>query len=86
MVKQFGRNGFLIGPNNDLLISMVSNAPENDNFRTNTLENPLYIGKATFIHMNAEILTHLGNRIVEKPAGFVYNSLNQDIMDLVPKI
>lgn len=54
--------------------------------RTSTLSNPRYIGKVTFIHLNAEILKHLGDRIVERPAGFSFNPAKDDIMNLVPMV
>lgn len=53
---------------------------------TSTLVNPLYIGKVTFIHLNADVLKHLGDRIVERPANFSFNSVKDDIMNLVPMV
>lgn len=53
---------------------------------TSTLSNPLYIGKVTFIHIKADVLKHLGDRIVERPANFSFNSAKDDIMNLVPMV
>ena len=33
---------------------------------TSRLSNPLYLGKATFIHLNYQVLAFLGDRVVKK--------------------
>ncbi len=49
-----------------------------------TLSNPLYLGKATFIHVKSAILNVLGDRVVRNPAMLAAPAGKKDMMNKVP--
>lgn len=51
------------------------------------LENPQFLGTATFIHLPAHLLMHLGNRFVEKNSITKQGRIGKiDLMDVIPEV